>query len=339
MNIIITLLILGIIILIHELGHFLTAKYYKMPVAEFAIGMGPKLFSYHGKYTDYSIRVIPIGGFVNIEGMDIDNPVENGFNSKKAHERFVVLFAGVFMNFVLALLVMLGLSLASGGEYTPRNEAVIGRVLEGTPADGILKDGDIITHLNGVEINSWDDITVNNSSVEVAELDIRVNRNGESLDLNLEMIYNERLGLYLIGIQPNFDFRPYDTGEAINAGFKEYKNLFTGVFSGLKMLFTGQVKGEDMAGPVGLVSIVGGFTAGGLSTLMYLLALLSVNIGILNLLPFPALDGGRIIFVLLELIGVNVNKKVEEKIHYLGMLILLVLIFLITANDIKNIFR
>jgi regulator of sigma E protease len=117
-----------------------------------------------------------------------------------------------------------------------------------------------------------------------------------------------------------------------------YKELYGSVFTGLKMLLSGQVKGKDMAGPVGLVRVVDNFASGGAKALIMLVAMLSVNIGIFNLLPFPALDGGRIIFVILELVGIKVNKKIEERVHMIGMLILFGLIFLITANDLKNIF-
>ena len=117
MSILLTLLILGVIILIHELGHFLAARMFKIPVSEFAIGMGPKLITFHGKATDYNLRLVPMGGFVNIEGMEFDKVTENGFNSKKAWQRFVVLFAGVFMNFILAFLISFGSTMAVGGEY------------------------------------------------------------------------------------------------------------------------------------------------------------------------------------------------------------------------------
>lgn len=338
MNIILTLLILGVIILIHELGHFLAAKFYKMPVAEFAIGMGPKLFTYHGTETDYSIRAIPMGGFVNIEGMDIDNPVENGFNSKKPHERFVVLFAGVFMNFMLALVIVMGLAFSQGGEYRLKNEAYINRVIEGTGADGILKDGDRILEINGQKMKLWTDINDFTSKANSPEIDLLIQRAGKEIELSMDMVYDEGRKMYLIGIQPGYNFYEYSSGESLQAGWKMYKGLYGSVFTGLKMLLSGQVKGKDMAGPVGLVRVVDNFASGGAKALIMLVAMLSINIGIFNLLPFPALDGGRIIFVILELIGIKVNKKIEERVHMIGMLILFGLIFLITANDLKNIF-
>jgi len=339
MNIIITLLILGIIILIHELGHFLSAKYFKMPVSEFAIGMGPKLFSIQKEYTLYSIRAIPMGGFVNIDGMDIENPVENGFNNKKPLERFIVLFAGVFMNFILALVIVFSLNFLSGGQYHVREDAIIGSIIENSPASTYLQKEDVILEINNKPINKWTDINILTSTLDNPKVNMLINRNGEMIPLEFNLEYNEQRQTYLIGIQPHFDFVPYTFTEKISASLSDYKNLFTGVFKGLKMLFSGEVKSTDMAGPVGLVKIVGTFTSSGIGMILMLVALLSVNIGILNLMPFPALDGGRIIFVILELFGIKVNKKIEEKIHYLGMFILLILIVLITLNDIKNLFR
>lgn len=338
MNILLTLLILGVIILIHELGHFLAAKYYKMPVDEFAIGMGPKVFTIHGEETDYSLRLIPMGGFVDIQGMDIEKPVENGFNSKKPHERFVVLFAGVFMNFVLALFIIMGLTFNQGGEYKFVNKAQIGSIVEGSPAEGKLLAGDKILKINDNEMSLWTDINEYTYELKDGSVEILVERDGEEVLLPLELNYNESRKQYLIGIQAQYEFYQYTFNESLKAGFISYKNLFTGVFDGLKMLLTGQVKSEEVTGPVGLVRVVDDFAKGGLKVILMLVALLSVNIGIFNLLPVPALDGGRIIFVILELVGIKVNKKIEERVHMIGMVVLIMLIFFITANDIKNIF-
>ena len=159
MSILLTLLILGVIILIHELGHFLAARMFKIPVSEFAIGMGPKLITFHGKDTDYNLRLVPMGGFVNIEGMEFDKVTENGFNSKKAWQRFVVLFAGVFMNFILAFLISFGSTMAVGGEYKLNDNAIIGGVAETSKAKNILATGDKVLNIEGTPINKWEDLT------------------------------------------------------------------------------------------------------------------------------------------------------------------------------------
>ncbi len=338
MNILLTLLILGVIILIHELGHFLAAKYFKMPIREFAIGMGPKIFTYHGEETDYTLRAIPMGGFVDIEGMDIEKPVENGFNSKKPHKRFIVLFAGVFMNFVLALFIIMALTFNQGGEYKPVNKSVVGGVVEGGPADGVLQSGDKILKINDNKMTLWTDINEYTYNLDNGSVNILIDRNGQEILVPLELDYNESRKQYLIGIRAEYEFDKYTFGESIKASFVSYTNLFTGTLNGLKLLITGQVKSDEVTGPVGLVRVVDNFAKGGLKVILMLVAVLSVNIGIFNLLPVPALDGGRIIFIVLELIGVNVNKKIEERVHMVGMVVLIMLIFFITANDIKNIF-
>ena len=157
MNIIAAIIVLGIIIFIHELGHFVTAKFFKMPVSEFSIGMGPQVYSYDTINTTYSFRAIPLGGFVNIEGMEVDSKVEDGFNSKSPFARLIVLFAGVFMNFLLAfsiIFIMLNIS----GKAVQNKEAVIGHILENSNGSKVLLPKDKILSINGVNINSWDDI-------------------------------------------------------------------------------------------------------------------------------------------------------------------------------------
>lgn len=337
MNILITLIILSIIIFIHELGHFLTAKLFKMPVSEFAMGMGPKLVSYKAKETLYSIRGVPMGGFVNIEGMDIDNPVENGFNTKPAWQRFVVLFAGVFMNFLLAFVIVFPFTIMVG-KVVPVEKSIIGYIDEKAPSAKYLMIGDEILEMGGQKINNWEDVAKVSAEQTDEDLTIKILRDNKEMRFDIKLMFSQDRSRYLIGINQKFELEKYKAGEGIKAGFQAYFNVFKQIFFGFKMMVTGQVKADQIAGPVGLVKIVDSFAKEGLMSLVGLTALLSVNIGIFNLFPLPALDGGRIIFVLLELIGMEVNKKTEEKIHTVGIIILLGLFVLITGNDLKNLF-
>ncbi len=340
MNLIITILILGIIIFIHELGHFLTAKYFKMPVSEFAIGMGPKLYSHETLETTYSIRAIPIGGFVNIEGMEVESEVQDGFNSKSPMARFIVLFAGVFMNFILALIIIYGMVI-SGGKVIQNEGAVIGNVMEQSKAYNILQKGDEILEINDISIDGWDDILgVVGSQVQQEGdiIDIDVLRNGERVELRIEPYYDDERQQPIIGILPDYTVEKYGLIDGFKVTGTTFIDIFAQTLNGLKLLVTGQVKADEVTGPVGMVKVVGEASKGGALLLVWLTAMLSVNIGIFNLLPFPALDGGRIVFVILELIGVNVNKKLEERLHMAGMVILLGLILLITMNDVTNLF-
>lgn len=337
MNILITLIILSIIIFIHELGHFLTAKLFKMPVSEFAMGMGPKLASYKTKETLYSIRGIPMGGFVNIEGMDIDNPVENGFNTKPAWQRFIVLFAGVFMNFLLAFVIVVPFTMMIG-KVVPDESSVIGYIDEKAPSAKYLMVGDEILEMDGQLISAWQDVADVSAQQKDEDMKIKILRDGEELSFDIKLIYSQERERYLIGINQKYNIQKYKAFEGMKAGIQSYFNVFSQIFKGFKMIVTGQVRSDQIAGPVGLVRIVDSFAKEGLMSLVGLTALLSVNIGIFNLFPLPALDGGRIIFVLLELIGVEVNKKTEEKIHTVGIILLIGLFILITGNDIKNLF-
>ena len=341
MDIIIALLLLGLIIFIHELGHFLAARFFKMPVSEFAIGMGPELYSYYTGKTLYSIRIIPIGGFVNIDGMEVESKVENGFNSKPPFARFVVLFAGVFMNFMLALLVILGITFTSGKAIQNTNP-VVGNVIKEAKASTVLKENDIIKEIDGTQITTWSEIgeTIAKDSKKRDALDVVIERDGKTLDVVVPLTKISEEKPAIMGIIPEYKFEKYSFGEGIKQSFKIFIGVFDDTLGGVKMLVTGKVKAKDISGPVGIVKVVGDASKSGSSgILIWLLAILSINVGIFNLLPFPALDGGRIIFVILELIGIKVDKKLEERVHTIGMIMLFGLIIFATANDIFNIFK
>ncbi|MGL4641487.1 MAG: M50 family metallopeptidase [Cetobacterium sp.] len=341
MDILIALLLLGVIIFIHELGHFLAARFFRMPVSEFAIGMGPELYSYYTGRTLYSVRIIPIGGFVNIDGMEVDSKVENGFNSKSPLARFTVLFAGVFMNFMLAFLVILGVTFASGKGVQNTNP-VVGSIIKDVKASTVLKEKDVIKEIEGVKIVTWSDIgeTVSKDSATKDILDIVVERDGKDLDLQVPLtkVSDERAPI--MGIIPEYTFEKFGVVEGVKQASKIFVGVFEDTLGGVKMLLTGKVKAKDISGPVGIVKVVGDASRSQSSgILVWLLAILSVNVGIFNLLPFPALDGGRIIFVILELVGIKVDKKLEERVHTAGMLLLFGLIIFATANDLFNIFK
>ena len=336
MNIIAAIIVLGIIIFIHELGHFVTAKFFKMPVSEFSIGMGPQVYSYDTINTTYSFRAIPLGGFVNIEGMEVDSKVEDGFNSKSPFARLIVLFAGVFMNFLLAfsiIFIMLNVS----GKAVQNKEAVIGHILENSNGSKVLLPKDRILSINGVNINSWEDIGKTISRLERKdEIKLVIERKNETKDIDLKLTYEPETKRYILGILPDYHIEKFTFGEAIKASFLGLKKIMVDTLDGLKMIISGKVKSEEISGPIGIIKVVGEASKEGIGIVAWLTALLSVNVGILNLLPLPALDGGRIIFVLLELVGIKVNKKTEERIHAAGMMLLFGLFIYISANDIFN---
>lgn len=339
MEILIAILVLGIIIFIHELGHFLTAKFFKMPVSEFSIGMGPQVYSYDTVKTTYSFRAIPIGGYVNIEGMEVDSKVEDGFNSKPAYARFIVLIAGVFMNFLLSFIIMFS-SIYSNGKYIPSEKPIIGDIFKEAKAYEYLQKKDKVLEIEGIKIEHWNDIGKNlKLKNENEEVQMKIERAGETKDIIVPLTLDPNSDRKMLGVLPEYSIEKFSILEASKLSLKSGVRIVEDTLTGLKMMITGKVKRDEISGPIGIIKVVGEASKEGASIVFWLMALLSVNIGVLNLLPLPALDGGRIIFVLLEMIGVRVNKKVEERIHTAGMLILFGLIIFITTNDIFNIIK
>ncbi|WP_300393684.1 RIP metalloprotease [Fusobacterium sp.] len=335
MKILISLLVLGIIIMIHELGHFLSAKFFKIPVSEFAIGMGPEVYTYEGEKTKYTFRSIPIGGFVNIEGMESDDDVEGGFNKRNPFVRFIVLFAGVFMNFLLAYIIVFTMTL-NQGKVIVNPAPVVGNVTE--VSKNTFKKGDIILKIGDKKIEKWLDIRKTmlelKNKDEVKEVTIKRD--------NVEKVLSVKLSKgpenhYYLGILPEYKIEEFGIIESLKISVKGFTNIFKEILNGFKMIVTGGVSRHDISGPIGIVNIVGEASEQGVFSIIWIMAILSVNVGIFNLLPFPALDGGRIIFVILEMFGIKVNKKVEEIIHRIGILILFNLINFITTNDFFNI--
>ena len=339
MTFLIAVVMLGLIIFVHELGHFLTAKLFKMPVSEFSIGMGPQVFSVDTKNTAYSFRAIPIGGYVNIEGMEVGSEVENGFSSKPAYQRFVVLFAGVFMNFLMAFILLFVTAKISGKiEYD--TNAIIGGLVKGGANEQILKVEDKILELDGKKINVWTDISkVTKASQNKEEISALIERNGKEENLTLKLTKDEENNRVVLGISPKYKKVDLSTTESLDFAKNSFNSIFTDTLKGFFTLFSGKASLKEISGPVGIFKVVGEVSKFGWVSIASLCVVLSINIGVLNLLPIPALDGGRILFVLLELFGIKVNKKWEEKLHKGGMILLLFFILMISVNDVWKLFN
>ena len=335
----IAVVMLGLIIFVHELGHFLTAKLFKMPVSEFSIGMGPQVFSVDTKNTAYSFRAIPIGGYVNIEGMEVGSEVENGFSSKPAYQRFVVLFAGVFMNFLMAFVLLFAVAKISGRiEYD--TNAIIGGLVKGGANEQILKVDDKVLELDGKKINVWTDISeVTKVSQDKKEISALIERDGKVENLTLKLTKDEENNRVVLGISPKYKKINLSTIESLDFAKNSFNSIITDTVKGFFTLFSGKVSLKEVSGPVGIFKVVGEVSKFGWLSIVSLCVVLSINIGVLNLLPIPALDGGRIIFVLLELFGIKVNKKWEEKLHKGGMILLLFFILMISVNDVWKLFN
>ena len=397
MGIIFTIVILGLIVFLHELGHFATAKYFRMPVTEFAIGMGPKIFSLKKNETTYSIRILPLGGFVNIEGMqperfdleafkkekmdeiieelknetgNRDNEIEdeifvdeverrlskvvekelkrqeniqkNGFFAKSPFSRFVVLIAGVVMNFISALAVLF-IMLSVAGMLPPKySQAIVGGVEQSSKVNGRLKVNDKILAINGKNISNWSEMTKRigeiSKNYKNEDIALKILRDNKEITENVKLTYKKEakgniLGVHLLSQKSTF-------GERVKISFSMFGDYFKMTLDGVRMLITGKVAMKEMTGPVGLPKIVGeAYGQGGIFAMLGVFVLISINIGIMNLLPIPALDGGRLIFVIPEFFGIKVNKKIEEKIHMIGMIFLLVLMLVIVFFDVTKYFQ
>jgi len=341
LQIVIALIVLGVLIFVHELGHFITAKMAKMPVSDFSLGMGPSVFSFERKGTAYSLRVFPIGGSCSIEGMELDSDKEDGFNSKSPAARIIVLAAGVFMNFLLAI-TLLFLSSLLIGQYIRNPDPVIGETLPTSHASMVLSPGDRILRINGETITLWNDISpaVSKYAKEGARsLTLDVEGKDGPKTVEVELVRAPESVEYVIGILPRYTRQRMGPGAAIVRSLTMSRNIFLNIFKGLGALVSGKVKKEEVSGPIGIIQAIGVASGEGFGMLIFFAAMLSINLGIINLLPLPALDGGRIIFVILELMHIRINKKIEERVHYAGLFMLFALIFLITINDVVNIFK
>ena len=397
MGIIFTIVILGLIVFLHELGHFATAKYFRMPVTEFAIGMGPKIFSLKKNETTYSIRILPLGGFVNIEGMqperfdleafkkekmdeiieelknetgNRDNEIEdeifvdeverrlskvvekelkrqeniqkNGFFAKSPFSRFVVLIAGVVMNFISALAVLF-IMLSVVGMLPPKySQAIVGAVEQSSKVNGRLKVNDKILAINGKNISNWSEMTKRigeiSKNYKNEDIALKILRDNKEITENVKLTYNKEVKGNILGV--HLLSQKSTIGERVKISFSMFGDYFKMTLDGVRMLITGKVAMKEMTGPVGLPKIVGeAYGQGGIFAMLGVFVLISINIGIMNLLPIPALDGGRLIFVIPEFFGIKVNKKIEEKIHMIGMIFLLVLMLVIIFFDVTKYFQ
>jgi regulator of sigma E protease len=346
MTLIYLIIILGITILIHELGHFIFAKKVGIYVYEFALGMGPRIFSKKRKNdeTIYSIRLIPIGGFVQLAGesvdVDRDIPANMNLQSKKWGERFITIIAGVMFNFILAIVLLFIIGLFYG---VPNNKPLVHDVYKNYPAylSGIQK-GDIILKVNDVKVSNWDDILVRlELSDKTKPITLEVKHPNDTTDVyNIELkkeIVNDQ-ETYRLGILIS-DEKSYGVINAIRYAGQKIVSLFKIMFIVISNLITGRLGLDKVSGPIGIYKVVGTEAKAGFDSLIYLVAFLSVNIGFINLIPFPAFDGGRLLFLIIEKIkGSPVNSKVENTIHSVGFALLMILMVYITFNDLLKLF-
>ena len=411
------IIIFGSIVFFHELGHFIFAKRAGIMVREFAIGMGPKIFGMTKGETLYTIRLLPIGGYVRMAGEDMDSielqpgyrlgvhvnidneidqivlnqnkqfpdmlfleveksdlskemyiegydeeeryvrytvarnavindngtetiiaPFDRQFGSKTVGQRSMAIFAGPLFNFILSFFIFLLLGLLQG---VPTNEPVITTVIENSPAaQAGMKDGDLVTSINGNSIKSWDELSEEVKVSPNEEMSFTVQRDGKKLEFNLtpkEVVAGkEKVGQ--IGVQY---ISPLEKNpvKAVVFGAEQTYDWTIRIFTVLGTLITGDFSIDDLSGPVGIYKATEDVAQYGVFNLMHWAAILSINLGIMNLLPLPALDGGRLLFFLFEAVrGKPIDKQKEGMVHFVGIMLLMVLMVMVTWNDIQRFF-
>ena len=349
MSFVAAVLIFGIILMIHEFGHFLFAKLNGIGVIEFSLGMGPRLYSFEKGGTRYSVKILPFGGSCMMLGEDEENSDQSAFNNKSVWARISVVAAGPIFNFLLAFLLSMVIVGLTG--YQP---ATVMEVMDGYPAkEAGLLPGDMITEINGRNIHSKDDITLYIQTHAGKTITVEYKRadgNGgvERRSAVIVPQYSEEDGGYLMGVRFDGVAKPVSgLGQLLVHSAYEVKYWIQYVFDAFYMMFHGEVSLNDLSGPVGIVTTIDdtvdqvipyGRTVV-ILTLINFCILLSANLGVMNLLPIPALDGGRLVFLFIEAVrGKPIDKEKEGMVHMAGMMLLMALMVLVLFNDVRKLF-
>ena len=335
LQILYTILIFGFLIFIHELGHFTVAKLSKIKVNEFSIGMGPALIKKKGKETIYSLRLLPIGGYVKMEGEDEESEEEGSFSKKPVLIRIAVVVAGAFMNILLGFIVTAILVFSS--PQLP--STTVAEFNDGAVSSSYgLEVGDSIIEVNGKKINIYMDMSAAFSRTYGSDsVNITVLRNGEEIELTGVKFETYEVAEGMYSIYP--DFKVYAKEKTflntVHETFFRTISFVTLTYESFGDLITGRASIQYLSGPVGTSEVIAEAARSGWDSILYLIALITINLGVVNMLPLPALDGGRFVFLLIELIrGKPINQKYESVIHLIGLALLLLLMIVITFKDI-----
>lgn len=373
-TIILFLIIFGIVVISHEFGHFIVARRNGIRVLEFSVGMGPTLFSYTKNGIKYSLKLLPIGGacmFDGEDGMTVKEEEEPGSMHRRAAmdaeaplpkdvpeiqtesygvafteagvwKRIAAVVAGPFFNFILAFVVAVILTAFLGADLP-----VVGQISEDSAAaEAGLMPGDVITQINHEKIHFYREVAVISSLNKGETLEIHYERNGSKGVAEVSPRYDEQAGRYYIGIRGGGEFLDCNPLQVFQYGFYEVGYYVKTTYKSLGMLIRGQIKKDEVSGPIGIAQFVGDSynqaqenygTTSAILTMLEIIVLLSVNLGILNLLPLPALDGGRLLFMFVEVVrGKPIAPEKEGMIHFAGLVVFMVLMVFIMYNDIMK---
>jgi regulator of sigma E protease len=338
-NVLAFLLVIGVCVVIHEGGHYLAAVWRNVQVHEFAFGMGPRLLSVRRKGVLWCIRAFPVGGLVRLEGdegepLPEDTPdPERAFPRRRAWERFVIVAGGPFANVLLAWILTTMLLMGYG--VLDNESPVVGKLMEGYPAAEMgVRPVDRVISINGRPITAWGEIRTTLQDIGTDEASFVIERDGARIELSGRVPYSEEQKARLWGVQPGLV--RYPPLEALTRGLGYCWKMSADILTGIWRMITGVIK-ADIAGPVGIAVMAGDAAKQGLWTFILFLAVINLNLGLLNLLPLPALDGGRLVFLLGEMLsGRKFPEQWENRIHIVGLAMLLALIAFVTFLDIAK---
>lgn len=356
-TIILFIIVFGLVVISHELGHFLIGRKNGIRVVEFSVGMGPTLFSFKKNGTKYSLKLLPLGGACMFDGEDgvereegedgrnADPSEGMAFTEAGVWARIATVFAGPFFNFILAFVIAVILSAFSGADLP-----TVGTVTEGSAAaEAGLQTGDVIKKIGREPIHFYREVSMISALNQGEKMEITYERNGERAVTTLFPKYDENDKRYYMGITNGGEYLQCNPLQVFQYGFYEVEYWVKLTYKSLHMLVKGQVSKDDVSGPVGIAQLVGESydaaeenygTPYAILTMLEIVVLLSVNLGIMNLLPLPALDGGRLVFMFVEVIrGKPVPPDKEGMVHFAGLVVLMVLMVFIMYNDIMRLVR
>lgn len=339
--IILAVFVFGLLIFIHELGHFICARLCGVGIHEFAIGMGPKLVSWTSKKTGtkYSVRVLPVGGYVSMVGEDEESDRDDAFGNRSVWKRILIVIAGPVMNLLLGFLAMAVMVTSSDALYGtqvfyPNNGNV--QISDGSG----LEHGDTILKIGNVSVHTRNELAYEVMRQGIEAVGVTVRRGGEKLvveDVLFPTI--EESGVLFGGVDFYGNQERFTVGNVIKHTFFRSLSTVKMIVDSFVDLLTGKYGMEAMSGPVGITQTMGEAAAGGFSDFLYIFVVITINLGVFNLFPIPALDGGRLLFLLVEaVIRRPINKNVEGYIHLVGLLLMFGLIIIVTFNDVLRLF-
>jgi RIP metalloprotease rseP len=302
-------------------------------VLEFSIGMGPKLFQRESNGTLYSLRVLPVGGYCQLEGEDEENDSPNSLNNQSPLVRLKVILAGAIMNFILAFILLILLMSVS------RVSTEVSGVIKDSPAySSGIQTGDQIVSINGENVSDGEEL-LKSIKESQGDLNIGVIRDSQSKNIKVTPRLENNIRKIGVNFQEEYNIKNFSIVKGFKKGLITFLNLTGMLYKFLGMLITGQLGLGGVSGPVGVVKEIGNAAKTGVANLIFLLAYININLGVFNLLPIPALDGGRAIFILIEMIfGKKISQEKEGYIHMVGLILLLALIAIVTIKDVIKLF-